>query len=588
MLLSQALDCLGTKRTIWIDDIFNESPAELAQLLLNRRETALACSVHEIRPVLEQAQFGEEAVLPQLVELLAALGPERRSQIRQAFFAQESEDDSFPSDELTQPTVFKVCGLFGISAEDRWTFDRAFSSIQELCASDDSHVSYIVDLNEVGGSSTRGLELLKLLWQIESKGTAFILTHEAEASSEASIESELRSLLLKEDPKQLGIPVCVISKQRFFDEENDDALRDALKISIKRAGLRRSLSDVVFRTASVVHDSFHAAASSLLSIPPEQLEAYVFERGYKEGVSELHVVERILSSHISQNLRMFFGTDRAALDGVKRLRSLREINLKATDDGPHSSLAAFRLAEIWETRELINRSLASIACGDVFEADPYELEVRKVEKKFILLAQPCDIAIRPEGKERGVASAFFVPLVKTGPGERADIKKPKLPCQIDDQHWACDFRSVTQVRLSVLDLASFRADGRVRLDLNHSASEDLFPAQMRVYEDRTSQCTKSLAEGLSELESAGLQLTFDSKGPFSHFYRPSIKEASRKNKGENIPPLPKRITWRLQRCGRVRKPYSVAMLNQYLEAMGRQAFDLDYIAPSFLDREVEN
>ncbi|MCK1574074.1 hypothetical protein [Bradyrhizobium sp. 174] len=586
MLVSQALDCLGTNRAIWIDDIFNESPADLARLLLNRRETALLCPVDEIKPLLENAEYGEETVLLQLEELLANLGAGRRTQIRQAFFAQESADDSFPSDELSPPSVLKVCELLGISPGDRWTFDRAFTNVQELCASDDSRVSYIVDLNEAVGSATRGLEFLKLLWQQNSKGTAFILTHEAEISSEASKEAELRALLLKENPDQLGIPVCVISKQRIFDEEDDDALQDALKISIKRAGLRRSLSDVVCRAANVVHDSFHAAASSLLCIPPEQLEAYVFERGYKEGVSELHVVERILSSHISQGLRMFFGTDQAALAGVKRLRALRGIDLKAANIGPNSSLSAFRQAEVWETPELINRSFAPIACGDVFEADPHELEVKAVKKRFVLLAQPCDIAIRPEGTERGLATAFFVPLVKANHSERVDAKKPKLPFQIDDQYWACDFRAATQVRLNVLDLASFRTDGRVRVDLGHLPSEDLFPAQRRVYDDRTVLCTKGLAESLSEGELAGLQLTFDSRGPFRHFYRPSIKGAARKNKGAEIPPLPKRITWGLQRCGRVRVPYSVAMLNQYVGVMSRQAFDLDFIAPGFGDGEA--
>jgi hypothetical protein len=586
MLVSQALDCLGTKRAIWIDDIFNESPAELARLLLNGRETALACPIDEIKPLLTNAEYGEDAVLPQLEELLASVGPERRAQMRQAFFSQEAADGSFPLEELSQPSVLKVCELLKIVPGDRWTFDRAFTSVQDLCANDDSHVSYIVDLNAAEGSETRGLDFLKLLWQQKSKGTAFILTHDAEISSEAAKESELRSLLLSEDPEQLGIPVCVISKQRIFVEDNDDALQDALKVSIKRAGLRRSLSDVVCRTSKVVHDSFRSAANSLLSIPPEQLEAYVFERGYKEGVSELHVVERILSSHISQGLRIFFGTDQAALAGVKRLRSLRGIDLKATELGPNSSLSAFRQAEVWEAPELINRSLSPIACGDVFEADLHELEVRAVKKKFVVLAQPCDIAIRPEGTERGLATAFFVPLVKASQSERVDAKKPKLPFQIHDQFWACDFRAVTQVKLNILDLASFRTDGRVRLDLDHSPSEDLFPAQRRVYDDRTATCTKGLSQGFSDSDLAGLQLTFDIRGPFSHFYRPTIKESARKNGGADIPPLPKRITWRLQRCGRVRVPYSVAMLNQYVGVMSRQAFDLDYIAPGFGDGEA--
>jgi hypothetical protein len=578
MLVSQAMDCLGTNRAIWIDDIFNESPAELADLLLNNRETALASAADEVKPLLVQAEFGEDAVRPSLVELLVDLGAKRRSQIKQSFFAQESVGDGFPADELSQASVEKVCELLGVTPENRWNFDRAFAGIAELCANDDSHVSYIVDLNEAGGSQTRGLDVLKLLWQQKSRGTAFILTHEAEVSAEAAKESELRGILIQEDPSQLGIPVCVISKQRILDEEDDDALQNALKVSIKRAGLRRSLSDVVSRTANVVQDSFHVAANLLLSIPPEQLEAYVFERGYKEGVSELHVVERILSSHISQDLRMFFGTDKVALTGVKRLRSLRSIDLKAMDAGPDKTLSVFRLAEVWEPSELINQSLAPISCGDVFEADPLELAATAMSKRFMVLAQLCDVAIRPN-TDRGVANAVFVPLIKASHSDKVDAKKPKLPCEIDGHHWACDFRSATQVRLNILDLASFRTDGRVRVDQGHAPSGDLFPAQIRVYNKRTSESTKVLQRDTLVDAAPDLNLTFDSKGMFSQFYGPSLRTAKRKSKDGEAPALPKRVTWNLRRCGRVRVPYSVALLNQYVSVMSRQAFDLDFIAP---------
>jgi hypothetical protein len=86
----------------------------------------------------------------------------------------------------------------------------------------------------------------------------------------------------------------LIAKERLFNFKDDEDLEEALKISIKRAGLRRSLSEVVSRAHGTVDAAFGSAAACLLTVPPEQLEAYVFERGYKEGVSELHVVERVL------------------------------------------------------------------------------------------------------------------------------------------------------------------------------------------------------------------------------------------------------------------------------------------------------
>lgn len=78
----------------------------------------------------------------------------------------------------------------------------------------------------------------------------------------------------------------------------------------------------------------------------EQLEAFVFERGYKEGVSELHVVERILTGQIAHDVRLFFGTDNAALSSAFRLRELRDIPLSTAGMKPDENLARFRMAEI--------------------------------------------------------------------------------------------------------------------------------------------------------------------------------------------------------------------------------------------------
>lgn len=581
----EALNCLGANRTIWIDDIFSEGPNDLASLIMNNREIAIECGFEEIAPYLEAAEYEEEKALADLTECLNEIGPIECEKIRQGFFAKQSEMGHAPSDEMSSHDSERVCKHLAIAGQDRWNFDKALENLPALCAGDDSNVSYIVDLKEAGGSPTRGLEILKLLWERHSKGFAFILTHEVVSGAEADKEAELRQRLLDEDADQLGIPVCVISKEGIQGAQDDNSLEQTLSVSIKRAALRRSLSDVLTRASGAIHGAFHHAASSLLNIAPEHLEAYVFERGYKEGVSELHVVERILSSHISKEIRSYFGTNLTALDSVKRLRSLRSVPLMVVAKEPDESLAAFRLSEVWESAELINNALTPIACGDVFEADPYESSVNELKKKFIVLAQPCDIAMRPE-QDRDMADALFVPLVTVGDDYKLNIKKPKLPSKVDDKYWACDFRSATQVRLNILDLASFRSDGRVRLDDGHAADGNLFAALSRVYKRRTAPAAKALAKGLQPTDEetrAALQLTFDSKGPFSRIYRPRVENRSRENGDANIPALPKRITWGLVRRGRVRIPYSVALLDQYLEVMGRHAFDLDYIAPGFED-----
>jgi hypothetical protein len=436
----------------------------------------------------------------------------------------------------------------------------------------------MVDLNETGGSGTRGLDILQQLWTRQSKGHTFILTHDATIATEGQRETELRGTLAAETGSPLGIPICVIAKERLFDFANNDALNTALVTAVKRAALRRSLFEVIDRVRGTIDLSFQSAAEKLLSVPPEQLDAFVFERGYKEGVSELHVVERIITAQLGQDMRMFFGTDEAALKSIYRLRDLRAIPLATTGAVPDENLARFRSAEIWESEELINRSYSPIACGDVFEFDPGEKDTAQIPRRFIVLAQPCDVSLRPDGK-RAHDLAFLAQL-KKGKAER----KPKvypLPFKLDGEEWHCSFRNVTVVRLSVLDLASFREDGRVRVDDGHSQPHGLLASQQKIYAERTAPAAKVLAAAQQILGGGlltdGLQLCVSQESPFKQVFAPTFVPVHNPKHDNDPSDNKKRVTWRLRRCGRIRHPYIAALLDEYLGVIGRHAFDVDFM-----------
>ena len=581
-----ALKCLGVDRVIWVDDLFNKSPPDLAEMLLSAYETALECDFQDIAPILRKAAFGDGGLIEELKEELSdkliELGGVRSQEIREKFFAHEAMQPIFATAEMTDPAVIKVCDLLRIVDADRWNFDTATAEIPELCKKGDSEIAYMVDLNDTGGSGTRGLEILELLYASGSRGIAFILTHEADRNGEAAKESALRHQVAETRENPFEVPICVISKQRLMTPETETDVEEDLKIAVKRAGLRKSLSSVVSQAKAVVANAFDGAAKGLLSIPPEQLEQYVFDRAYKEGVSELHVVERILTSQIAQNLRGFFGTNNGVLADAYRLRELRDIKLRGPVHEVDPQLAEFRLAEVWEGSDLVNRALAPIACGDVFETDDHE-DVPGNSRLFMLLGQPCDIALRPEGKSRARDTGFFVPLVKLDDSSEATNIDFVLPCKMHNHYWECNFRTTSTVRLDILDLASFRIDGRVRIDDGHTAPKDLVPSQKRIYDKHTGNATKAMADGsfFSDRRSIhpSLQLAFTWEDTFKQYYCANLNDAKQEDRKTNRPALPKRVTWRLKRIGRVRMPYAAALLDYYLAGISRHAFDLDYMSP---------
>lgn len=579
MQVDQALHILGAKRVVWIDDRFDETPSRLAQQLTEYVEVALACDFTELKEALELYEIDSTSATQKVAQILTDLTTERFREIRTVFFEEGGMLGRFPANELPDDVLTKACELLRVDKEDRWSFEKANQDLENLCAEEDTHLSYIVDLNEAGASRTRGLDILRMLSVADSKGTSFILTHETDIAGEG--ETERKLLEEFSDLEGLGIPICVIAKERLYDKADDpDGMEAALCTSIKRAGLRRSLHEVLNGVHGTMHGAINAAARKLLSIPPEELESHVFERGYKEGVSELHLVERAITAHLGKKSREFFGVNDQVHASTERLRALRAIPTETQEREPDPHLSAFREAEVWESGKLVNRALTPIACGDVFELDSEEEASDQSCYMFILLAQPCDISLRPEWPFRRLDSAFFVPLEKETSMNGTGLKTLPLPYRLFGEHWVCDFREVTEARLSILDLASFRSDGRVRVDYGHEPPDTLLEGQKKIYRKRTVAASHAMANESSLSSDKELRvellLTFSTSGRFKNIYRPFlVKAAMNKEYGEMIQ-KPKWITWRLRRCGRVRMPYAAALLDQCTSLMSRHAFDLDF------------
>ena len=588
MKVAQALEILGVKRVIWIDDHFNETPAQLASLLTNSLETTQACEFPELRNALAMYEFDAAATVFEVTQVLTDLPLKRVEEIKSEFFAMEVTQKDFSTSELSADVITKACELLGVEKKDRWTFEKADQDLKTLCADGDTDLGYIVDLNDAGGAPTRGLDVLRVLWGSKSACTAFILTHDTTIAGEVNTEIEVREELLGLDG--LGFPICVIAKERLYNKaDNIEAMSEVLCIGVKRAGLRRSMHEVLDSAQRTMYTAIKEAARNLLSVPPEKLEFHVFERGYKEGVSELHVVERAITAHLGKQAREFFGVDIQIHASVQRLRALRAIPLEALETEPDPYLSAFREAEVWESDELLNRALTPIACGDIFELDPYESATKASSRKFVLLGQPCDISLRPEKRAREQDTAFLVPLRNKKTIGKNDPKAPLLPFTLHGKKWACDFRKATTVRLSILDLASFRPDGRVRIDDGHKPPAELLVGQQEIYDDRTAMASAALVDNSSQLSDGAtaieLLLTFAASKEFKHIYKPVVEKSSEEKVNEVMIEKPKRITWRLRRCGRVRMPYSAALLDQYTAVMSRHAFDLDFMSAGGADSE---
>ncbi|MDR7093605.1 hypothetical protein [Hydrogenophaga laconesensis] len=585
----EALELLGSKRVIWIDDRFaTASPEKLIELLIAHAEDAGGVSPEPIQQALNKVVGGDDTGNHELEQAVANLTEaERVSLLRKVQLRLEDNG----AEDLSDGQIDSVCAHLHIAKEDRWPFENSEVAMLELCkGGGDAEISYIIDLNDVQGAdgNTRGLDLLKTLHGAGSKATALLLTHYATKTNEAEKELELRNLLLQDGSLDVS-PVCVIAKDRLdpegeaasTTEGRDATVAMALRIAIKRAGLRRNVHEVLTRVHRHIAQAFRNASNDLLEVPPEQLDEYVIGRAYAEGVSELHVVERALTASMSESFRHMFSVDQDTRENERRLRSLRGVPLGIDATVHHKKLEMFRAQEVWEREDLVNNGCSPLACGDVFEMDAQH---DAPAYRFILLVQPCDIMLRPKG-DRDSDAGFLVMLKQLeNINDPSSQKQIRLPFLLGGKQWVCDLRKTTSVRLDLLDLVSYRADGRLEYHVDQAVPDCLLPGQQVLSASVFGSLNKAVKTRLNagaalpkELKDARCQLTLATSGPFRYIAHGTFVEAKAATAIQ--PEVCAGFTWNLRRIGRVRMPYASAILGSYLAVVDRDAFDLDYLRP---------
>ena len=198
------------------------------------------------------------------------------------------------------------------------------------------------------------------------------------------------------------------------------------------------------------------------------------------------------------------GPSKECFDLLAKLRSLRALAgpLTSTKHGNPAMLEQWRQDEVFDPGERVNTAHSPLACGDVFVRSDFP-------EVFVLLGQPCDIAVRPDG-HRNTYEAIFAKAKKWNPeqaGQNGFIGSahhffplPALPIRGTDQ-WRLDFRRWASVNLRLLDFSVFSDAGDVRLDLSVEPPVFLLPGWRKMF-DRAKMRIRAQKELPAEVHSA--------------------------------------------------------------------------------------
>lgn len=569
------LKSIGITRVVWVDDNFEHGLEALRDAVLripvivhrSARLTDLRDLVDPDGTVISDAAFEDG-----LAEILQDSDKTELAEINQAIRDEGAEQENEESEVRSNPSDIKretaqiVSQILDIRAEDCVGFEKAMDLIG-TGAANGNDIAIIVDLqNAVAGSAAAvdaGIGILRSISATNGRQMVFVLTHEAAIDTEAQKEREIFDALEAAERHP-----CVISKDRIQNGTLEEVAQQ-LNVALKRAALRREVFELGENSAKAAAEHVRAARNAMCQVPPEELEAVFVKRAVKEGVSDLHLLQRAFSSQASKGIKSIFATDE---DSVRRMATLRgiELEIPTTPSENLAEIERMRIDEMWTSGEHLSAISAPLALGDMFETvDAEQL------RSFILLGQPCDLMLRGDATRTGDHAQFV--SFKRISAEDAEKKKcsqnvVRINIGGDVGILDFDFRHSSPIDLRLLDVCTFSKSGKMTATSDDKPDPRLLQGQAKAFgkiqgklkllKKEYGKDKPSFVEAL-----ANCRLTFSSEKHFRAVCLPKFDITNDVCK----------IEWNLHRIGRLHSPHTDELMGKRISLLGRRADDLDYV-----------
>ncbi len=548
--LKVLLDTAGINQVIWIDDLF--APPDEDKLIIEIKTKIAELNAVKIKPqhqIFNDVDFeADPKIVENKIDETLYNNAGELSLIYDSIMEQLKEqnpDEAEPDEDLKPGQIKALLNALGIART--YSYREWKSKEKEVLSKCNENTLLLIDreFDKEGASPNAGEEILAIAIEQASLSNCIMLTHWVTPER----TEDLRKKIASDPSNDIKIyQFSVMSKTELgpMPEDAEPHLANALRITLTH----RFCSELASKSARVMKDSLEMAVTDLVNLSIYNLDQSIFENSLNEGASELDVVNRILFLRQRIATKEKFANDpetHAKLKKMREIRALQEImSPPGIDAESKSKLHEWRVSEVFESGDLVNQTYSPLKCGDIF------VNIT-TEKKFILLAQPCDISVRVDGK-RNTEEAIFVRMV----GEPTERTIPERYFEIegminDGQPWIFDFRRLAYVNLRVLDLAVLNNSGLVQITKDQEIPDALLPGwrvrllklQDNIRPRKTPKHIRSLSLSKNFPDS---DCILDNNTRKFHF----------------------------QRTGRIRSPYAEAILGSLAAFQTRAAFDHDF------------
>ena len=410
---------------------------------------------------------------------------------------------------------------------------------------------------EEEGAEHEGFNLIREV-QVGNVGYCGLISHTIPLGSEYDAWKALSSEHHLDREK-----LVVIAKERLTGESPDyyQFFR-----TLRFVALNGRYATVKLAAWSIFQESIEEAKTDVEDLSVFDFDRIVFASSHREGVWELDTLFRVFGILMRRKAQKRLRQDNELISTVAEARRIStmpyELSVAIGEEEISGEALRIQRFESYESTEDLNRFHIPIEVGDIF---------RKIStgRQYILLAQPCDLMVRPGGRRSYECSKYgrtatLVELVVDPDGEDIGDRWGELPfyCEETGGSAFANFAKVHQARIAVLDLCVFQADGIAKIDLMSPCPELLIEPWKARY-DRLEKLFAMALKQYETLESKGLKELLKSLA----LPRLSTTVEVRATVAE------KEVTYDLERVMRLRQPWSGALLTALAHYQARAAFE---------------
>jgi len=431
------------------------------------------------------------------------------------------------------------------------------------------------------GDSLTGIKLIReAIRKDNGREAVFCLLFTSEITGAKLVEAEL-------DYWNKKVADSELASSKFFPLSKDRTQSNqSFAEGIKLSSLN-SLYDVLReKTVTLLDAAATAAREDLNTIHLYNLDYMVNFTSKEQGIWEaatllrLHDIlreEKVDELMIEEKYPVFFN------ENIKKVAQINTI-LKFVPDIPLSERYKLRRQELYKSGKNLNAMHSEIMTCDVFRS-------LIDQKDFVVLAQPCDLTVRKNGKRKSVvvtaapisvfsAEEYAAQLISNKNYPKTVFKLDYYKEDSEDSGYV-EFNNTFTIEIEVLDLAVFSKEGKCEFDLTAFST---CPAELHgAWERRFASLNTSFRttyEKIASIKSLQEELGIDTpKGQLLASLMPTpFKDISSNPsyKGPKIQSTTTGLDYQLQRISSIRSHIAAYLLDTYTKYLSRVAFDHDF------------